>query len=518
MAKTNTKRKPKPERDDEAVVAPSTRVFTEWDPQRLRSAQLSAASGSLMLAAAVCDWLLTDDRVVGALGARLDALFGLDPTFEPSGDKRRSNRAVKALEAGEDWWTAYPESELRRMHSWGLLLGVAPARHQWTERADHGGRQLPMPMFWQPSTLRYEKHTRRWLIRDDKNVEHVIVAGDGEWILHTPYGASEPWLYGLWRSIANWVLLKCYARLDWARHGEKASLLVATAPDGATQLQRAALAADLQASGSDRVVALAAGFDLKLVEVSANTKDIYDAQVNAANDAIAILIRGGNLSTNVQQGSRAAAEVQERTGDLAKLRFDAATVATTLNEQSLAPWALYNFGDAKLAPWPVWPVDPPADLSKKAATLKAFGEAVTAVKAALGAGFKFVNLVELAEEFGIELEELPPQDAPAVVDKGTVGAQTDALLRLAEAVVGKKVPRKYAVNVLVKVFGMAEDEADKALDEIGKTFEPPPPTPNPFVPGAKPGEPTKPGDEPSDKDDVDDKDDDNVDDKDDDEP
>jgi hypothetical protein len=386
MAKIN-KKTPRSEDDGGSIVAPSVRVFTEWDPAKLRAAQISASSGNLSLPVAVCDWLLTDDRVVGTLGARLDALFGLEPEFEPAGDRRRSNRAVKALEAGEDWWTAYPESELRRIHSWGLLLGIAPARHVWQERERDkrtdsmlrapSSRLLPNPRFWHPQTLRYDRTRRTWLIRDDKNVEHVVIAGDGEWILHTPYGATDPWMYGLWRSIANWVLLKHYARLDWARHGEKASLLVATAPDGATKAQRKELAEDLQASGSDRIVALANGFDLKLVEVSANTKEIYDAQVRAADEAIAILIRGGNLSTNVQGGSRAAAESQERTGDQPKLRFDAATLATTLNEQSLAPWALYNFGDAALAPWPAWPVDPEEDLSKEATTVKTLGEGLT---------------------------------------------------------------------------------------------------------------------------------------------
>jgi len=374
MAKT-TKR-PKADELDDAIVAPSVRVFTEWSPSLLRAAMQSAESGNLTRAVQVCEWLLTDERVEGGLGARGDALFGLRPDFEPSGDKRRSNRAVKALEAGEDFWAAYPESELRLMHKWGLLLGVAPMRHHWQALEDHGNRLLPMPRLWHPQSLQYSFPFRRWTLRDDHHREHEVVAGDGEWILHRPFGHDRPWAHGAWRSLANWVLLKHYARLDWARHGEKASTLVSEAPEGATKEQRRELAKDLKDAGTDRIVALPPGFQLKLVEVSANTERIYKAQIDAANAAITILIRGSNLNTEIKDGtgSRAAAESQAEQNEEPKLRFDAETVTTTLHDQSLVWWAEWNFGSRSLAPWPVYPVEPEEDLQASATTIKTLGE------------------------------------------------------------------------------------------------------------------------------------------------
>lgn len=362
--------------DAQAITAPSARVFTEWTPSRLRAAERQAEHGDLGMAVGVCEFLLADDRVSGLLETRCDALMGLAPTFEV-GLGRRAKQAVKALEAGEDWWDSYPESELKQILAWGILLGVAPARHQWIEREDHGGRVLPMPVFWHPQYLRFDWARREWKVRDSVGVDHVVVPGDGEWILHTPYGANRPWSSGLWRSLGRWVLLKYLAIGDWARHSEKAALMVATSPQGSTKEQRRELANDLQSVGSDAAIALAAGFDLKIVEVTANTKAIYEAQIELANTAIAVRLRGGNLTTQVDSGSRAAAEVQAKTGDTVKLRADAQGLSTTLNAQSLPWWAEFNFGDRKVAPWPVWPVEPEEDKNQRAGMVKTLGEGLT---------------------------------------------------------------------------------------------------------------------------------------------
>lgn len=401
-------------------TAPSVRIFTAWTPQMLKTAERQAESGSLSYAVTLCEWLLTDDRVSGALSARTDAMIGMEPTFE-LGTGRRAKQAQKALEADEDWWESYPESETAQLLTWGILLGAAPARHRWEERDDHGGRLLPKPRFWHPQTLRWDWHLRKWFVRDDKNVELEVVPGDGEWILHTPYGDQRPWAYGLWRSLARWVLLKQYAITDWARHSEKGSVLVATAPEGATEKQRKALAEDLANAGEDTVVSLAAGFDMKLVEVSANTKAIYEAQIQMADLAIAIRIRGGNLSTNVEGGSHAAAESQKETGDDAKLKFDATSIATTYHDQSLTWWAEFNFGDKRLAPWPVYPVEPEEDKGKRAAMLVDLSTALTTFDTL---GFA-IDEKALTEEFGLTFLDGRPNPTrlpPAPVAPGAPGA------------------------------------------------------------------------------------------------
>lgn len=410
----------------EPVVEPSVRVFTRWTPQVIQSAEIAADGGDLTQAARVVTWLLTDDRIRGCLNARIQALLGLVPGFEKSGDRRRAGTAIKALEAGEDFWASYPETELWLMLAWGLMLGVAPMRHQPRFDEDHGGRLLPCPEFWHPAAgLKQDRQTGEWKIRvatpgNPYGTEETIVAGDGTWVLHTPYGKHRPWDLGLWKQLCWWKLLKDYGRSDWARNMEKGSLLVLTqtvvqqnAPGqlANTQAQRDASASSLYQRGKDAVASLPVGADLKLVETGGKAQDLYNSGVQAADEAFAIAIRGGNLTTSVEGGSKAAAEVQERTGDFVNLRFDAETTSATLHDQSLVWWALWNYGDRKLAPWPDYPVAPQRNLKNFAETITAFNKACKELEAN---GFE-VDRQSMLEEFELQEFVLPGEKPETVV-------------------------------------------------------------------------------------------------------
>ena len=408
MAKPKSAPKvPSTPRDLTAGVQPSVRTFTTWSVALIRAAEMAADSGYLRQVANLCEWLLGDDRIQGTLSARVESLLGLEPTFEQSGDKRKSKRVVRALEAGEDWWEAYPEDELATIATWGIVLGLAPAGHNWTEpREDHGDRVLPMPRFWHPQHVRYDWPTRRWMVKVastagfvDFGIEEELVPGDGRWILHTPYGSSRPWSRGLWRGLARLALMKSYAIQDWSRFGEKAHILVGVSGEDveSSKGQRAQLAKDIYELGREGIAFLPPGFDLKKVELVANTRDIYLAQIEMANTAIAILVRGGNLSTEVKGGSFAATESQAETGDASKRRFDAQSLTTTIHDQSLVWWASFNFGAAELAPWPVYPVEPKKDLKARSETLNT---ASTAVDRMLANGLP-LDLAALGEEFEI---------------------------------------------------------------------------------------------------------------------
>lgn len=402
MAKTKI---PKQQIDLGGGVQPSVRIMTGFRPQDILFAENAANYGNLRLAASLCEWMLGDDRIGPLLHMRVESLLSLTPTFEPSGDRRRSNRAVRAMEAEEDWWKAYPDGELAQIVLWGILLGVAPARHVWTTDPETG-RLLPKPEFWHPQHLRWDMDTRRWMIcvadarTPNFGAEQELVAGDGGWLLHTPFGRNRPWSMGLWRSLSRLAMLKQLAIEDWAQHSEKSSMLAAsssaTTPSSAQE--RARLGADIYQRGRNGVVVLPSGFDLKLVESIANTRNLYQAQIEMANTAISIAIRGGNLTTEVKSGSLAAAQTQERLGDDQKRRFDAAKIVDTLHEQSLPYWALYNFGDPKLAPWPIYPTDERDDLVLKGNTMLTSAQALTQFA---NLGFS-INRAEFAEHFELE--------------------------------------------------------------------------------------------------------------------
>jgi hypothetical protein len=317
------------------------------------------------------------------------------------------------------------------MLSWGIMLGVAPLRHRWQEVPGHGGRILPLPAFWHPQHIRKDPISRDWMIKVQAGntggvTEEVLTPGDNEWILHTPYGGHRPWSLGLWRGIARWVLLKYYAMGDWAAASAKGSLLVCvsdvenapTPKDGfkrTIQAQREQLAQDIYERGRDGVAVLPPGFDLKLLQTAANTETIYKSQIAMADTAIAIAIRGGNLTTEVQAGSRAAAEAQERLGDDVKRRFDAQSLTTTLHDQSLMPWAGFNYGDPMLAPWPVYPTGPKRDVMAKA---NAIATASTACEKLLELGFEFEDEGQgFIEEFELNGIVKPGPNGPSLPKK-----------------------------------------------------------------------------------------------------
>ena len=420
------KNPPAPAGDFRGAVEPTVRTFTTWTPALIRSAEMQADAGNIRYAANLCDWLLTNPIVFSTLRTRINALLGLDPTFERSGDKRRSGRAVKALEVGEDWWEAYPESELFQMLAWGLLLGVCPVHQSpWTPRPDHGGRELPTFEIWHPQHLRHDNAAREWKIKVSSagsfgEHEETLTPGDGEWVLHTPYGKNRPWAWGMWRCLADLVLLAEYGWGDWGKVSERAILLVLTCLDSAagkelqgyTKAARDQLARDIYARGSEAVAALPPGIDLKAVQAAVQAKDIQGALIEAAHRAIAIVIRGGNLTTDSgKTGSRAAAETQSEMGDGGNLRFDAQSLTTTIHDQSLVWWAQRNFGDAALAPWPVYPVEDEEDLTAKVEVEeKAFATCDNAEKL----GFE-VDRAKFLEEHKIawcKPGERPPEPEP----------------------------------------------------------------------------------------------------------
>lgn len=406
--------------DHEFVVEPSARSWIEWTPDLIEAAEIQCAGGSLRMAADLCHALLADDRVEATLGVRTRGLVGLPVSFEAGADKRRSARVLRAIEADEDWWQMAPEAALSELLQWAVLLGVGFAKLVPVEGVS--GRGLLRLEVWDPRWFRYDWSTRRWMVTLDTGAE-VPVESDGRWIVFTPYGEHAPWQRGIWRPIARWWLLKQYARSDWGRHGEvKASGLIVGFTTGPKQegqpslspTQRKALAAQFKTLGRDAAVVLPPGIDVKLIEAAANNFQTFEAQINAANTGIAIAVLGQNLTTEVQGGSYAAAQVHKLVADYLR-RSDAECLSTTLHDQLLLWWAAYNFLDPAVAPWPRWKVDPDNDVGALGDAYKKLGDGLAALAAQVPEGYE-IDRKAILERAGVPLRALPkpPAAAPPV--------------------------------------------------------------------------------------------------------
>lgn len=351
------------ERITKVLREPSARFWYNWSPQLIRSAEISANSGNLRLAADLCEWMFGDDRVMAVSDTRSDALLGLPFGLIPQGDGRKSGAVATSL--AEEWDDAYPDAELKKLHKWGIALGVGLGRQTWVEREDDG-LLVPRLDVWSPRWLSHDQNEGQWYVEvvasesGFATTKIPITPGDGEWILYLPYGASRPWVNGAYRALARWCLLKEYARLDWGGYSERlgqgvwVTEIEATPNVGfGTNVQRQELASDLQGIGRNTAVALNPGEHLKLIESVARQQDNFKLQIDTADNGIAVSWLGQNLTTQAGTGTMGAASLHGRVLH-GRTRMDGKTLPATLRSQSTAYFAEFNFGDRRLAPKPWW--------------------------------------------------------------------------------------------------------------------------------------------------------------------
>ena len=172
---------------------------------------------------------------------------------------------------------------------------------------------------------------------------------------------------------------------------------------GSTKEARQELAQDIYDASRDASIVLPDGFDLKLVEATANTRDIYDAQITTANTAGAVAILGHNLTSEVGGAGSYAAS---KTGDVVRgdLRaFDDDVVSSWAHDDILSWYALFNFGSKDNAAWPSWNVAPPKDLKVEAETFTMLSRGLPVFER------NGVDMRALLERFGMPL--LTPEEA-----------------------------------------------------------------------------------------------------------
>lgn len=391
------------------ITQPSPRSYLHWTPRALQTLQVTADAGDLTRLGDLGDQMIADDRINKLLDDVSGGVLGCDLTFETNAHTTVGD-AEKGEELEEDWPQAYGEDELASFQDWLLIVGVAFARHEkWVVSQGDGHRVVPVFKTWHPKHFRYDWEHNTWLFRDGEGRESPITAGDGEWIIGTLKGDYRPWANGKWRGCSPWWMLKRYGISDWGVHSEKASKLVLSSNEFALADDRKKIAAEIFQLAKDAVISLPPGFDLKIVELSANTKEIYEAQIEAANMGFTLAIVGQNLTSEVSGGSLAAANTHERK-ELRVFRYVAKKLGRILQEQSLPWWAEYNFGDRKLAPYPRWATDPPEDKGAKVAMLGALGTGLVALQTV---GFK-LSAKAIEEQYGIKLEEMSDAEVEAL--------------------------------------------------------------------------------------------------------
>jgi hypothetical protein len=378
-----------------------------WTPDRVRRARNSADGGSMLELADLVDTIMTDDRVSGVLSTRTHGLLGLPLEFT-GGDKQAIAELQGTPDEPGEWWSMHDESETAKLLSWGLLCGIGLAQRI----------ELPR-LLGQPHRYRIETWSPRWLTYYHQAVSgshwHVlteegmqpIFPGDGQWILFMPYGARRPWAEGLYKALVIPWLFKHFAREDRANYSEVlgSPIRVGYTGEGGTEKQRTKFINQLRYLGKSGSFVLPKGWDLKLVEATGKSYEIYDGTVKDSNEAMVIVLAGQTVTTEGTTGFSSGNIHDQIKQDL--IRFDAQRLSGCLRKQSLEPWALWNYGWRNAAPRPKWDTQKPADTADEAVGLKAFGDAIASLDGALDRHGLQVDVEKLVAKFDIPVKKKP---------------------------------------------------------------------------------------------------------------
>ena len=227
-----------------------------------------------------------------------------------------------------------------------------------------------------PRNLRYDWSRRQWILRVDKfagdfhgGFEEIdITPNDGRWFMFSPFGENTPWRHGLVWALALVWLDKSYSEYDWRRRNEARgrAALVGSTPQGTLDDDRKQFAKDIAELRTKLGIALPPGYDLKAVEFGPDDHATFAARVANADAAIAILILGQNLTTEVKGGgSYAAGRAQERVRQ-DYLEWDAEVASTGFHHGLLTHYARLRFGSEALAPYPRWDATPQESIAARA--------------------------------------------------------------------------------------------------------------------------------------------------------
>jgi phage gp29-like protein len=489
---------PKASAPGEARKPPSGNGYTEIPPvsfsdfdnlARVKAALAELEAGRFEQAADLIDAMGRDDRIEGVTATRLDALHGAEFSFDvPEGEEQNKQAEEIADEARRGWPRWIPEDAQRDLRFWGLWLGVSIAQVRW----ELGDTWEPRVEVWHGRNIRWDgdaerkvgdKVERGCYVVSAKEGQTQVWRGDPRWIVYTPYGYRRGWMRGLVRSLAVPWLIRQWAYRDWAGHSEAhgSPSKLARVPPGTEPkekrkfLREVALLAKRSAilleQGKKSQTGETPGYDVDLLEASADSHQVFKELKAAVDTDIAVRVKGQNLTTEVKTGSYAATAAHREVDD-DKLRFDAETTSTCLREQLLIPWAAFNHGSGELAPWPCWDTEPPEDLKARAETLDKLGDGLKK----LGDAAMPVDAAKLAEEFRIPLRDLKEDEkallgAPTILEhhiKHGIPSENEVRARL-------RLPPRAGGDIPTKPVTTAAPPDD--LDEDDDATEPPPKKP-----------------------------------------
>ncbi len=376
---------------------PIVSVTGDWTIVAIREALAAHKQGLFGPSANLVDDAFGDDRVQATLGSRTGALFGQDVIHE-----RAPTDDGSCEEAWTEQWKAIMGTgvchELKR---WAIMMGFSVAEILY-DTSVTPWRQYLKP--WHPRHIYYRWDIRK-LVAMTMTGPVIIEPGAGKWFVHSPFGLYRGWIHAAIRAIADKWMIKQLAWRDWARFNERHGLpmIKAMVPAAGDAKQKENFVSSMSTMGQEAVVGLpqmvdGTGYDIQLLEARDRAWETFKGAIESADRSIILTIKSQNLTTEVQEGSFAAAR-QHGNVEQVTLEFDNDTFANDFYEQVSRPFALYNFGDASKATRSSWDIEPEEDKAVKA---KTFSDISNAVSVMIAAGVQ-LDVASIAKEFGFNV-------------------------------------------------------------------------------------------------------------------
>jgi len=231
----------------------------------------------------------------------------------------------------------------------GILYGMSAVRLEWentpfgTMVANKFSYDLSDLDFSDETNGLYEITNGNTLTKSELDPEvHILTR-------HNPLENRKFYIGSFMRSAMMLSYLKYHTRWDWRdlnkRHGIPSTY--ATHPDGIDDAEVSKLITMVEKLKNDSVAVFPDYVKILYDDALKNdSKESFNQFISAANTELAILLHGQNLTTEIKQGSKAAAEVHSTVDDLI-IVSDLSKVQQIISEQYLKHDYLLNYGEPK---------------------------------------------------------------------------------------------------------------------------------------------------------------------------
>lgn len=388
---------------------------TAWTVSAVRAALSEHEDGQFQRSGRLARDFGRDDRIAPCIGDRINALVGAgaaDFELTPVEGKfaSRSKAAIKRL----TWWDDVVTSAWRRKNLYDIVtMGFSLSFVPWA-RTSSEWRPLT-PIHWEAENVYWSEQDQRY-VAQTLSGPVLVDPEDPNWFLCTP-GGDRSWMCGGVRGLAMPFLFRGWDLRDWARYNERHGLPIIAVREPVGMGEGAAAEAfyeGVRNMGSSGIVRTPQGeteqksFGFDLVEAKSRSFDSFDKFIDRLNVAVAIYIKGQNLTTEVQGGAYASTGWHMRVrADYAQNDADALSEAERVLIQH---WGRFNIAgwQDEFAPWPTWDLDLPEDQGARATALKTGVETLEKAEKLTTP----VDLEVLAEDLGMPLVKGAPIPDP----------------------------------------------------------------------------------------------------------